>query len=405
MKKKNNSSGTFTLNKDEAIHRWYSYIEGYSSSLINNELDKLSEYNFKTIYDPFGGTGTTLLAASVRGMKPYYSETNPFMSFVTSTKINSVYNLVNSNVGTTKIRKFKEDIIHWEPEYNFNEIIWDGFEKFYESEPLYSILEIKKKINNLPNDDTKKIITLALASILVECSKMLRRGDLRYARPNEKKEINSVKQIFLTKLDQIIEDIDTDGHKINEAVIALAPDSRNIDMSDSIDCVITSPPYLNGTNYIRNTKLELKLTEFVTSENDLAEFHSKGIIAGINNVSKRNTISSILPIAKPYVDLLSPITYDKRIPLMINGYFNDMDNVFAKLAKIMRNNGIFIMDIGDSQFSNIHIPTHSVLAQLCSNHGFKLYSEDILRTRRSKNGMELSQRVLRFKLNKESIND
>ena len=33
--------GTFSLNKTEPIHRWYSYVEGYSSCLIAEELKTL----------------------------------------------------------------------------------------------------------------------------------------------------------------------------------------------------------------------------------------------------------------------------------------------------------------------------------------------------------------------------
>ena len=59
------------------------------------------------------------------------------------------------------------------------------------------------------------------------------------------------------------------------------------------------------------------------------------------------------------------------------------------------------MDIGDSQFSGIHIPTHELLEVLALQHGFKKYDEEILRKRFSNNGMELTQRVLRFELIKD----
>ena len=53
--------GTFLLNKTEPIHRWYSYVEGYASCLIAEELKKhlALNPNIETIYDPFCGTGTT----------------------------------------------------------------------------------------------------------------------------------------------------------------------------------------------------------------------------------------------------------------------------------------------------------------------------------------------------------
>ena len=72
-------SGTFALNKTEPIHRWYKYDEGYSSEFIINEFDHIP-IEVKTIYEPFGGSGTTPLVASQFGIQSYFSEINPFMA-------------------------------------------------------------------------------------------------------------------------------------------------------------------------------------------------------------------------------------------------------------------------------------------------------------------------------------
>ena len=47
-------AGTFALNKLEPIHRWYNYIEGYSSQLVKDELDQLEHEHIRSVYDPFG---------------------------------------------------------------------------------------------------------------------------------------------------------------------------------------------------------------------------------------------------------------------------------------------------------------------------------------------------------------
>ncbi len=396
---KNGLEGTFALNKIEPIHRWYRYIEGYSSVLVEEELNRLKDTDIHTIFDPFAGTGTTLLSASFRGITPYYSETNPFMNFVVRTKINAVMSISGDRSRINKIIDFKEDIAgsRYLSRKHINE--WDGFEKYYSAKNLSEIIKIKDLINGIDDIEVRDILMLALSAIAVDASKMIRRGDLRYAKDNEKKEI-STKELFIEKLGEIIEDISEYGAEIKGKVIPLSSDCRTIDEENIIDCVITSPPYLNGTNYIRNTKLELKLNGFVREENDLAAFHSKGVVAGINNVSKRTIVNEEVPEAQKYVKKLNECAYDKRIPIMVNAYFVDMNRVFAKLSKIMRNEGIFVMDIGDSQFAGVHIPTDVILAKLCCNNGFELIDEQTIRQRYSKNGMELSQKLLRFTLKK-----
>ncbi|WP_373726462.1 hypothetical protein [Bacteroides heparinolyticus] len=389
--------GTFLLNKTEPIHRWYSYVEGYSSCLIAEELKNhlALNPNIETIYDPFCGTGTTSLVASTHGIKSFYSESNPFMQTVIETKINSVQKL-DANAVSTKLIEYLALINEIKVE-KFTS--WNGFEKFFGERQLNELLTIKELISQEDNESVKSILALALSSIVVKVSKMTRRGDLRYATEKEYRE-ESVLECFAYKLNEMIFDIQYHKAMVKCDTIKVSDDARDNDYVDAFDCVITSPPYLNGTNYIRNTKLELKLNDFISNENDLPNFHSKGIVAGINNVSKRTAIDTVLPVVEPYLEQLQPVSYDERIPKMIAGYFRDMDTVIQKLSISIKSGGLFTMDIGDSQFAGVHIPTHQILSNICAQYGFTLYDEEILRERRSRNGMVLTQRLLRYRLEK-----
>ena len=389
--------GTFSLNKSEPIHRWYPYVEGYSSCLIAEELKKflVLKPNIETIYDPFCGTGTTSLVASTYGIESFYSESNPFMQTVIETKVN-VVRMLDVNIAIPKLLEYRALIRTIKIE-SFSS--WNGFEKFFGESQLNELLTIKKLISQEDDVLVKCILTLALSAIVVKVSKMTRRGDLRYATEKEYRE-ESVLDCFIDKLDEMICDIQYHKAMVKCGTTKVSDDARKNDYVNAFDCVITSPPYLNGTNYIRNTKLELKLNDFILSEKDLPRFHSKGIVAGINNVSKRTTIDTVLPVVEPYLEQLQPVSYDARISKMVAGYFRDMDMVIQKLSTSIKPGGLFTMDIGDSQFAGVHIPTHQILSNISTQYGFYLYDEEILRERRSKNGMILTQRLLRYRLEK-----
>ncbi len=396
-------SGTFVLNKNESIHRWYSYLEGYSYCLIEDIIDEIGAENIKNIYDPFCGTGTTVLVASSKGIKSCYTESNPFMQCVIEAKINAVKRLRENNIKSHNLEKFIIAINNRQQYIldNKSEYEWEGFEKYFDENVLCQIRYLYRYTSIIDDNDSRLIAKVLLASIIVRSSNMVRQGDLRFAKEKEKKQSDKeVLHNYISKLEEAIKDIESNDCPTLSETIKLADDARNIEIVNDVDCVITSPPYLNGTNYIRNTKLELKLLEFISSESELPLFHSKGIIAGINNVSKRNADIPILDVIKPYVNMLEPVAYDKRITKMVAGYFYDMDNVINKLSIALKDNGYFIMDIGDSQFAGIHIPTHEILKCICYSHGFNIFDENILRERRSKNGMILSQRLLKFKLRK-----
>lgn len=397
------AAGTFVLNKGEPIHRWYPYLEGYSACLVDRLLQEIGADNIQTIYDPFCGTGTTPLTASKHGILSYYSETNPYMRFVIEAKVNCVKRLRDSGAGSLHLKKFLAEMENYQCRRRVAPIAWNGFEKYFEQDVLRQLLGLRSAVGRISDQDTQNIAKVLLASVTVRASKMTRQGDLRFAKPTEKSdEDRNIVENFTQKLKDAIADIEDDTYPTLTEAVCLCEDSRNADMESVIDCVITSPPYLNGTNYIRNTKLELKLLDFVSSEQDLPALHSKGIMAGINNVSKRTSGFSPPECVKPYLEKLMPVAYDKRIPIMVAGYFRDMEQVIVRLSHAVRDNGYLLMDIGDSQFAGIHIPTHEILAELCQAHGFELYGEEVLRQRRSRNGMTLSQRLLKFRLHKQA---
>lgn len=393
--------GTFTLNKKEPIHRWYKYDEGYSSKFIYREIEKMPFYP-QSLFEPFAGSGTTPLVASSLGIQSFYTEMNPFMRFVTHTKINVARNTTYKKEIVIQNLTELIELIRISDFPESTSLERGGFEKFYSSKVLASIIFIKQKINSMEDEDCKNLALLALSSIAVKISKMKKHGDLRYAKDHEKKpEDFDVKYNYIHKLQQIIDDITHLELKNFAQTICVGNDARTANIPLEVDCIITSPPYLNGTNYIRNTKLELNILDFVANEKDLKLLHSEGIISGINNVSKRREVINKIEQLNPILEKLEPVSYDTRIPKMIIGYFNDMDDFFKNSKQILRHDGILILDIGDSQFAGVHIPTDTLLSQIAEKHGFNLYETEILRTRRSKNQMILSQKVLRYQLNKK----
>ena len=216
--------GTFSLNKNEPIHRWYSYIEGYSSCLIAEELKMLLvlKPDIKTIYDPFCGTGTTSLVGATHGIKSFYSESNPFMQSIIETKINCVRNVDQDTV----IPNLFEYLALINSVWVENHASLNGFEKFFEGKQLNELLTIKDLISKEDDKSVKNILALALSSIVVKVSKMIRRGDLRYATEKEYREEN-VRECFADKLNEIIFDIQHHKSIIKCGTIKVSDDARD----------------------------------------------------------------------------------------------------------------------------------------------------------------------------------
>lgn len=395
--------GTFLPNKSIPVHRWYPYLEGFSSYFVENTIENWAPQNFQTLYDPFGGTGTVVSVGTELGIDSYYSEINPFMRDVIEAKTNVLYR-VAKNVEQTKnyflaiIDAAKRSGVTEEIASEILSSVFPG-RPYFLGKRLTEIVSLKIAIDSLafPDDDSRLLARVALASIGVPSSEMKRQTDLRYRNEREPQDPNlSPIELFADKSDQIIQDATL--HTSQNIACTLASESaitRN-EISGTIDLVLTSPPYLNGTNYFRNTKIELWLTGHISHEKELIELNQKAMIAGINNVSKYSRKGVSLDLANEIANRLEPVTYDKRIPTLIRGYATDTDLWVNNCEQMMRKGGRLVIDIGDSKFAGIHVPTDRFIKLIAESNGLSLINSQIVRERRSKDGSPLKQFLLVF---------
>jgi hypothetical protein len=68
-------------------HRWHFVKEAFSPVLVGQAMKSSECGEDDTILDPFCGSGTSLLAAASRGASAIGCEVNPFLAFVSRTKL------------------------------------------------------------------------------------------------------------------------------------------------------------------------------------------------------------------------------------------------------------------------------------------------------------------------------
>jgi hypothetical protein len=76
---------TFQQNKEEPLHNWFPYLEGYGPDFVQSVFANYLP-SARRIIDPFVGSGTTPLVLSSLGVECGYCEANPVMREVTRIK-------------------------------------------------------------------------------------------------------------------------------------------------------------------------------------------------------------------------------------------------------------------------------------------------------------------------------
>ena len=400
-------SVTFKGGRKEPFARWYPYLEGYSTQFVGSILERYAP-NAQTILDPFGGTGTTAFTASRLNKIAYFCEINPVLQFISLTKIR-VRRLKSPQRSLlaqelAQIKTSLKDIEKYPQNVTLDQTYVNTFGNslFFDAHVYDQVLRIRSWIDEvvLENPILADLITIATLSALVPASRMKRSGDLRYKTTKElERQVVPLVEGICQNIDQMVNDIrnDVDGLKTEPLLICENAQSLNCIPSLSIDAVITSPPYVNGTNYFRNTKMELWFLGCLKEKRDLAKFREVSLTAGINDVTVSKTPILSHPDVQRIVSKLEKDAYDSRIPRMIANYFSEISEVFRSIRQHLTSEATIAIDIGDSCYAGIHVPVDRLLSACLQAYGFVEEDSVTLRQRKSRGGMLLKQSLLVFR--------
>jgi hypothetical protein len=127
---------------------------------------------------------------------------------------------------------------------------------------------------------------------------------------------------------------------------------------------------------------------------ELAELRLSSITAGINNVSRRRATPTLTDDVEQVAKQLDAVAYDRRIPALVRLYFSDMQLVFERVRNASAPGALWLLDIGDSRFAGVNVPTPSLLASVASSVGWDLEATETVRQRKSYDGTPLTQVLL-----------
>ncbi len=398
---------TFSGGRHEPLHEWYPWLEGYSPAFVESVIGSYCT-EAKHVFDPFSGAGTTPLTVSRLGKRAYFSEINPVLQFLTASKVVALQLRDQERARLSiRLRALAETLDERIDKSQQDTHLWQTYEavfgesEFFCRDVFEDVLRCRTLIDDIgyATPLTARFLSIAVLRSLIPASRLIRRGDLRF---KTKKEVArgriKLREEVRGTLHMIARDIE-DLSPIDESPILLLENTKNLDRIPalSIDAVITSPPYLNGTNYFRNTKVELWFLRCLKEREDLARFRFGSMTVGINDVTVGKPIGDMPSCVSPVLKALDVSAYDVRIPRMVACFASEMHAILRALAGHTQKDGTIVIDIGDSAYAGVHVPTDRFITESLDVAGFDLSDELVLRQRYSRSQMKLTQKLLVFK--------
>ena len=347
-------------------------IHTYPAMFIPQIARRLLEtYSKKgdTICDIFCGSGTALVESKLLGRDAYGIDLNPLAIFLAKAKTTPINPSILTNEYfklLSEIEKIKETKIR---KPNFNNIDF-----WFKEKTIVQLAKIKKAILKIKNEDIQNYFMVAFSET-VRLSSNTKNGEFKLVRIKKEKLENynpDVLGIFKKKTEANIKGM-TDFYKdVNKKAwtkIIYGDSSKSNGIKDnSIDCIITSPPYGDSRTtvaYGQFSRLSAQWIDIFEDPNKASGVDNE-LLGGKATKTLEHTLDS-----KYLKDSLNKIAkIDEKRAKDVLSFYIGLNDCLRQAYKILKSKKYFCLVVGNRLVKQVRIPTDFIIAELGEKIGF-----------------------------------
>ncbi len=349
------------------------------------------------VLDPFGGSGTTCLAAQESGMSSYATEVHPTVARIARAKLAWS---ANPDDLRAVVRRVLNVVEQKHPvDVPASPLVAKCFPDL---KSLENLLRVRDAVTALPfGEPSSELAWLAFVSIIRACSPA-GTAQWQYVLPNKtKSRVAEPVSAFAAAGETFATDMETRRFLLGDApsdAHVLTADARTLDgVPDAwADAVITSPPYANNYDYADALRLEQVVLGEIQGWSDLRPLRDVLLRSATQNIGSWNADEALeSPLMDPIIEEFMPV-YDelaevrktrgghKAYHTMLAGYFFDNAKVFHALRRKTVPGAKVCYVVGDSAPYGVHAPVERWLGELAVAAGFSSWAFSKVRDRNTK---------------------
>lgn len=319
------------------------------------------------ILDPYMGSGTTLVEASLAGINSIGTDLNPLARLMGKVKTT----LYNNESILKQFREIQAELIFYTKdkvkEHNFDRI--SNYSFWYNEDTLLKLSYLSQLIKKLKDEDFFNVI---LSEVVREVS-FTRNGEFKRYRMNEASIAKFNPDTFTLFEKKALRNIEglkaytsEAKHNVNASIYnfnTMYGIPTDIIKDGDVDMVVTSPPYGDSRTTVAYGQFSRWANEWFNFDN--AKNLDNLLMGGkkaTEEIFKTDSIRDVLD----EIDSLEHKRY-LEVVSFLNDYYQSIENV----AKSVRSGGIVCYVVGDRRVKGVQIPLDYFTAEMFEKFGFK----------------------------------
>ena len=368
-KKYTNSIWDFkTANTKEYTHCYHNY-PAMMIPQIANKLIHIYGKNAETLFDPYCGTGTSLVEANLRGINAFGTDLNPIARLIAETKTT----IVKLQVLDLYLKEFNDFLFSLMFNTKKPNLIFPNFKNidfWFKQETKKKLAEIKSFIQNIKDKEVKNFFLVALSETIRESS-LTRNSEFKLYRIPEKKrekfnpDVYAIINSKLTRNRLGLKQYIKQKKNNSKAIIYNFNSSEHINdiKNESIDIVVTSPPYGDSRTTVAYGQFSKLSNQWLNLKH--ANQVDNQLMGGkIKNIKKTGV--SIIDKTVEKV-----VCKDEKRAKQVYSFYEDYSKSIANVSKVIKENGYACYVVGNRRVKGITLPTDEITKVLFQEYGFK----------------------------------